>query len=100
MAYLYFLRSCQKEATAMSTPVIVYSSTGCPRCHQVKEQLQQWGITYEERNITDNLTYFEELQQRKIFGTPATFINNKPILGFQPDKLMKALGLEAGATVQ
>lgn len=81
----------------MSTPVIIYSSTGCPRCHQVKEQLHEWGITYEERNITDNLTYFEELQQRKIFGTPATFINNKPILGFQPDKLMKALGIESGA---
>ncbi len=78
----------------MSTPVIIYSSTGCPRCLQVKEQLQEWGIAYEERNITDNLTYFEELQQRKIFGTPATFINNKPILGFQPDKLIKALGIE------
>jgi thioredoxin reductase (NADPH) len=78
----------------MSTPVILYSSTGCPRCHQVKEQLQQWGVAYEERNITDNLTYFEDLQQRKIFGTPATFINNKPILGFQPDKLKKALGIE------
>ncbi|MEX1030435.1 MAG: FAD-dependent oxidoreductase [Paenibacillaceae bacterium] len=78
----------------MSTPVILYSSTGCPRCHQVKEQLQEWGVAYEERNITDNQTYFEDLQQRKIFGTPATFINNKPILGFQPDKLRKALGLD------
>jgi thioredoxin reductase (NADPH) len=82
----------------MSTPVIVYSSTGCPKCHQVKEQLKEWGIAYEERNISDNKTYFEDLQQRKIFGTPATFINNKPILGFQPAKLMKALGLEEASS--
>ncbi len=82
----------------MSTPVIVYSSTGCPRCHQVKEQLREWGIAYEERNVSEDRTHFEELQRRKIFGTPATLIHNKPILGFQPDKLMKALGLDRAPT--
>lgn len=77
----------------MSNSVILYSSTGCPRCLQVKEQLKEWGVAYEERNISDNQEYFKQLQERKIFGTPATFVNNKPILGFQPEKLRAALGV-------
>ena len=82
----------------MSNSVILYSSTGCPRCLQVKEQLKEWGVSYEERNISDNQDYFKQLQERKIFGTPATFINNKPILGFQPEKLRAALGVVDGAS--
>lgn len=73
--------------------VIVYSSTGCPKCIEVKEQLKQWGISYEERNVSENGVYFQELQARRIFGTPATFINGKPVLGFQPKKLQERLGL-------
>ncbi len=81
----------------MKPSVIVYTSTGCPHCHKVKEQLQSWGVPYEERNVSESAEYFEQLQQRKIFGTPATLIGDKIVLGFQPAKMMSLLGLdEAG----
>ncbi|CAB3389501.1 FAD-dependent oxidoreductase [Kyrpidia spormannii] len=81
----------------MSTEVIVYTSTGCPYCHRVKEQLSEWDIPFEERNVSKVKEYFDELRAKKIFGTPATLINGKLILGFQPEKMRKALGLEQQA---
>ncbi len=78
----------------MQMSVILYSSSGCPHCHKVKEQLAEWGVPFEERNVSENEAYFQELQSKRIFGTPATFINGKIILGFQPEKMMKQLGIE------
>jgi thioredoxin reductase (NADPH) len=78
----------------MPDSVVVYSSTGCPHCQKVKEQLKEWDIPYEEKNVSEHKEYFEELQQRKIFGTPATLINGKIVLGFQREKMKKLLGIE------
>ncbi|MFT9847192.1 FAD-dependent oxidoreductase [Aneurinibacillus sp. REN35] len=77
----------------MENNVIVYTSKGCPYCHKVKEQLAAWGVEFDERNVSENYEYFEELQQKKIFGTPATYINGKLVLGFQEAKMKKLLNL-------
>ncbi|MFE4202609.1 FAD-dependent oxidoreductase [Aneurinibacillus aneurinilyticus] len=77
----------------MDSNVIVYTSQGCPYCKKVKEQLNAWGIQFDERNVSENYEYFEELQQKKIFGTPATYINGKLVLGFQEAKMKKLLNL-------
>lgn len=73
--------------------IIVYSSTGCPYCEKVKTALTEWGFEYEERNATIHKEYFDQLKERKIFGTPATFINGKLVLGFQERKFKKLLGI-------
>lgn len=75
--------------------VIIYSSTGCPHCEKVKEAFKEWGVDYEERNVSNNKQYFDEIKERKIYGTPATLIDGKLILGFQEKKLKKALNIEA-----
>lgn len=75
----------------MTAPVIVYTSVGCPRCHEVKRQLKEWNVAYEERNVTESEEYFKELQSNRIFGTPATFIGSKVVLGYQEAKLQQAL---------
>lgn len=78
----------------MSVPeIIVYSSTGCPYCEKVKTALKEWGFEYEERNASIHKQYFDELKERKIFGTPATLINGKLVLGFQEKKLKKLLNI-------
>ncbi|WP_084375012.1 FAD-dependent oxidoreductase [Neobacillus soli] len=78
----------------MSAPeVIVYSSTGCPYCEKVKSFLKGQGIEFEERNASIHKEYFDQLKERKIFGTPATLINGKLVLGFQEKKFNKLLGL-------
>ncbi len=78
----------------MSVPeIIVYSSTGCPHCEKVKSALKSWGFEYEERNASVHKQYFDDLRERKIMGTPATFIDGKLILGFQEKKIKKLLGI-------
>lgn len=80
--------------------IIVYSSTGCPYCEKVKDALKDWGFEYEERNASIHKEYFDQLKERKVFGTPATYINGKLVLGFQEKKFKKLLGLtEEAATV-
>ncbi|WP_312469080.1 FAD-dependent oxidoreductase [Neobacillus sp.] len=73
--------------------VIVYSSTGCPYCEKVKSFLKDHGIEFEERNASIHKEYFDQLKERKIYGTPATLINGKLVLGFQEKKFNKLLGL-------
>ena len=74
--------------------VILYSSTGCPYCEKVKDQLAEWGIQYEERNVSLHKQYFDELRAKKVFGTPATYVNGRLILGFQEKKFKKAFGMD------
>lgn len=73
--------------------VIIYSSNGCSYCDQVKTFLKENEIEFEERNASNNKEYLDQLKEKKIFATPATFIDGKLVLGFQEKKLSKLLGL-------
>jgi len=76
----------------MSKPeVIVYSSTGCTYCEQVKAYLKGHGVGFEERNVSLNKDDLSYLKERKIYATPATFINGSLVLGFQEKKLNRLL---------
>ncbi|AIM16018.1 glutaredoxin family protein [Neobacillus sedimentimangrovi] len=74
--------------------VIVYTSNGCTYCDQVKLFLTEHGIEFEERNASIHKEYFNQLKEKKIYATPATFINGQLVLGFQVKKLIKLLGLQ------
>jgi len=73
--------------------VVVYSSTGCHYCGKVKTFLNEHGIEFEERNASIHKEYFDQLKERKVMGTPATYIDGKLVLGFQEKKFNKLLGL-------
>ncbi|MGJ7911508.1 glutaredoxin family protein [Neobacillus sp. LXY-1] len=72
--------------------VIVYSSNGCAYCEKVKAFLKEHGIEFEERNASIHKEYMDQLIERKIYATPATFIDGNLVLGFQEKKLNKLLG--------
>lgn len=44
--------------------IIVYIKTGCPWCVGVTEFLDEKGIEYEKRNVTENPDLFEEMQMK------------------------------------
>ena len=73
--------------------VVLYSSNGCAYCEQVKAFLHEHGIEFEERNASTHKKYLDYLIKKKIYSTPATFIDEKLVLGFQEKKLLKLLGL-------
>lgn len=75
--------------------VIIYISENNKQCKKLLNQMEEWNVSYETRNITRNHDYKKELQDMDLYGTPATFINNDPtaILGFQKNKIKASLEL-------
>jgi glutaredoxin len=70
---------------------IVYSSTNCNYCKQLKEYLTEQKIAFEERNIDENEAYREELSRLGIMSVPLTLIGDKQILGFNPNRIKKVM---------
>lgn len=44
--------------------IIVYIKTGCPWCLDVTELLQEKKVEFEERNVTENKDFFEEMMRK------------------------------------
>lgn len=71
--------------------VIVYSSTNCHYCAQLKKFLNEQNISFEERNIDLKDEYAEELWNTGLRSVPVTVIGERKILGFNQVQLNKAL---------
>lgn len=74
--------------------IVLYSSTGCPYCEKIKQDLKNWDIAYEERNVTENPGYFDELHEKGIFSTPVTFVDDQPFIGYRPNKMKEYLNIQ------
>jgi glutaredoxin-like protein NrdH len=75
---------------------IVYSSTNCTYCKQLKTYLTEQNIPYEERNIDENPAYGEELYSMGMMSVPVTVIGEHKILGLNPARIKKALAALEG----
>lgn len=73
--------------------VILYSSTGCGYCHQIKEDLKRWNLTWEERNVSEDPDYFSDLHDQGIFSVPVVILDGQTFIGYRPNAIKKALGL-------
>ncbi|PZE20679.1 glutaredoxin family protein [Paenibacillus xerothermodurans] len=76
---------------ASEANVIVYSSSNCHFCGQVKKFLNDQGVAFEERNIDLDEKYAEELWNTGMRSVPVTVIGDKKILGFNQTQLNKAI---------
>ncbi|WP_246066853.1 glutaredoxin family protein [Paenibacillus koleovorans] len=74
-----------------STPAIVYSSTNCHYCAQLKQYLTEQEIPYEERNIDQSEQFAQELSDLGMMSVPVTVIGSMTILGLNPTRIKKAL---------
>jgi thioredoxin reductase (NADPH) len=50
-------------------------------------------VEFEERNIVEDESALNELQELGVFSTPATVIDGELVIGFDKEKLEKILGL-------
>lgn len=71
--------------------VVLYSSTGCEYCKKIKADLTDWGLPYEERNVTENEAFFNDLHGQGIYSVPVTFVDEHPIIGYRPNAMKKKL---------
>ncbi|WP_174615738.1 glutaredoxin family protein [Virgibacillus ihumii] len=72
--------------------VIVYVSDDCSQCDKLLEHLNKLNVNYQTKNVTENHKYMEQLQEKGVFGTPVTFVDNQMILGLQKNKMNRMLG--------
>ena len=68
--------------------VTVYTSPNCPYCNMVKEFLSQRGVSFEERDVSRNQSYAQELvRSTGQMGVPVTIINGQIVVGFDRGRL-------------
>ncbi len=63
-------------------------------CSQTKEFLSRKGVQFIERNIVQEPEALNELRRLGFMTTPVTVVDGKVIVGFDQEKLSKALGLD------
>lgn len=73
--------------------VIIYTSDNCSNSEKVINKMDKWGVIYTVKNVSSNREYLKELQNRGVYGTPATYVDEQPILGYQENKLMNVLNI-------
>ena len=62
-------------------------------CGLTKEFLSQKGIPFVERNIVQEPEALEELRRLGYMTTPVTLVDGDVIVGFDQEKLSRALGV-------
>lgn len=74
------------------TDIEVYTTPSCPYCHKLKDWLEENDYEFEEFNVADDKEAAKEMIERTgQRGVPQTFIGDKDIIGFQPDKIEEAV---------
>ena len=68
--------------------MILYTKNNCQACKFTKLNMQNMGVTYEERNVDENEAYMQEAVDTGYKSMPIEVVDGRVIAsGFQPDKL-------------
>lgn len=74
--------------------ISIYTTPTCPYCKQIKAYLKEKGIKYEEIDVAaDSAKAQEMIDKSGQMGVPVTIIGDEVIVGFDKEKIDKALGL-------
>lgn len=72
--------------------VKVYSTPNCPYCVTLKAFLDEKGIEYEDLDVSvDKKARDEMIEKSKQMGVPVVEIDGEIIIGFDKEKICKAL---------
>ncbi|BCB05405.1 glutaredoxin family protein [Bacillus sp. KH172YL63] len=73
--------------------ITVYTTNRCPYCVMMKNFLQSQQIEFTEVNVEQQPAVMQEIVRvTGQMGVPQTNVNGQWILGFDPDKVMAAIG--------
>ena len=75
--------------------VKIYSTPTCPWCIKTKEFFKENNIEYEEVNVSGNQEAAKEMIEKSgQMGVPVVDVDGEIIVGYDVEKLKKALKLE------
>ncbi|MEM5872553.1 MAG: glutaredoxin family protein [Candidatus Aenigmatarchaeota archaeon] len=75
--------------------VKIYTTSWCPYCEMAKNFLKENKIKFEEINVQENMEAAKEMIEKSgQTGVPVLDINGKIIVGFDVEKIKKALKLK------
>ena len=75
--------------------VKIYTTSVCPFCHRAKDFLKENKIKFEEINLENNPKAVKEMIDKSgQTGVPVLDINRTIIIGFDAEKIKKALKLK------
>jgi glutaredoxin-like YruB-family protein len=75
--------------------IIIYTQNECPPCKIVKMFLADHQVDYEEKNISTDMRARKELTEKYgAYSTPTVLVGEEVIIGFELEKLKKALDIE------
>jgi len=63
--------------------IILYTQNGCVESIKTRAWLEQHGIAFRERNVSDDPDAAQDLLATGIFATPLLVIGNQFVLGFR-----------------
>ncbi|HAM80653.1 glutaredoxin family protein [Ornithinibacillus bavariensis] len=76
----------------MEKNITVYTTTHCPYCTMLKGFLSQKNIPFKEVNVEENPEMmYKIVKQTGQMGVPQTEINDKWVIGFDPESIIAAL---------
>ena len=71
----------------------IYTTPTCPWCKKTKGFLKQNKIKYTEVDVSSNRKAAQEMIKKSgQMGVPVLDINRKIIVGFDPERIKKAVG--------
>lgn len=78
----------------MTKKVNIYSTPSCPYCVRVKQFLKENAVIFEDIDVSMNQEAAQEMIKRSgQMGVPVIDINGEIIVGFDKEKIKRALGL-------
>ncbi len=75
--------------------VIVFSTPTCPHCTTAKRYLKQNRIRFKDIDVSKDQRAAKDMVRRTgQMGVPVIMINNKPIVGFDKQKINHLLNIK------
>ncbi len=76
--------------------VIVFSTPTCSHCNNAKRYLKEKNIKFKDVDVSRDQSALRDMQNRTNgnSGVPVILINNKPIIGFDRNKINQYLNIK------
>jgi len=75
---------------------LLFIQTGCGDSRKVRDRLTNYRVAFTERNVTGDERAAKDLLATGMFVTPLLVFGGAKVIGFRPEALSIALGLQKG----